>query len=193
MIAKILTCTIVAFSILLSGCSTTNPTKNKSWAKCAAMGGAVWGIPGAIHGLATGGVSLAAGALISGISCARSHKALDDGTLPAPDITGTTVSRFKINSSYLDINSKSALTRFLKGKMDSSFTIIGHTCDLGSKDFNQGLSELRAQSVMKYLLETGVKSQNIKTEGHGENNPLYPNISDENREMNRRVEIIVAD
>ncbi|MDP0588316.1 MAG: OmpA family protein [Candidatus Endonucleobacter bathymodioli] len=193
MTAKILTCSILICSVLLAGCSTTNSTKNTRFGKCAAIGGAVWGIPGAIHGIATGGVSLAAGALISGIACARSDKIINHEFLPAPGIEGTTVARFKINSSSLDIKSKNALASFLEGKMDSSFTITGHTCDLGSKDFNQGLSERRAQSVMKYLLEKGVSSQNIKTKGYRESKPLYPNTSNKNRKMNRRVEIIVAE
>ena len=194
MISRMLTSAVVAVSIFLTGCSTTGSSlTDKSWVKCAAAGGAVWGIPGAVHSLATGGVSLAAGALVSGVACATADEHADNDVLPAPGVDGTTVSRFKINSSYLDRNSKAALDSFLEGKMDAKFTVIGHTCNLGSRDYNQTLSEKRANSVKSYLLKQGVSSANIKVVGKGETQPLYSNTSDENRKKNRRVEIMFQD
>ena len=193
MIARISTLTILLCSVLLAGCSTPGSVNKNNWGKCAAVGGAVWGIPGAVHGLATGGVSLAAGALISGVACAVSSEEVIDHVLPAPGREGTTVARFKFDSAYLDSSSKAGISKFLEGRKNSTFAIIGHTCDIGSRDYNEILSVKRANSVKAYLMENGIDHKNIEVEGHGEREPQYPNTSDKNREQNRRVEILIAD
>ena len=196
--SRMLTLTVLVCSLLITGCSTTGSfsSNTKSWGKCALAGGAVWGIPGAVHGAATGGVSMAAGALLSGIACATaSDDVADSGSdvLPAPGRQGTTVARFKINSALLNGTSNAALDKFLEGRMYSNFTIVGHTCDLGSKAFNQKLSDKRANAVMKYLLKKGVKPNQITVKGEGESKPLVPNSSEANRKKNRRVEILLVD
>jgi len=72
-------------------------------------------------------------------------------------------------------------------------SIEGHTDDVGSKRYNQGLSERRAASVMTYLVEHGVDEGRLTSVGHGEEQPLVENDSDENREKNRRVEFIIIE
>jgi outer membrane protein OmpA-like peptidoglycan-associated protein len=71
----------------------------------------------------------------------------------------------------------------------SEILIAGHTCDIASDDYNQLLSERRAQSVRDFLVGAGLEVDSIRVEGHGEHDPLLPNISEENRSQNRRVEI----
>ncbi len=67
--------------------------------------------------------------------------------------------------------------------------IIGHTDSTGSNSYNQRLSERRAEAVKTYLVEHGVASNRVRTEGRGESEPRASNATAEGRAMNRRVEI----
>jgi outer membrane protein OmpA-like peptidoglycan-associated protein/streptogramin lyase len=69
--------------------------------------------------------------------------------------------------------------------------IEGHTDDVGSQSYNLKLSTQRAQSVADWLVQHGVKKSLIEVKGYGMSHPKVPNNSDENRERNRRVEIVV--
>ena len=71
----------------------------------------------------------------------------------------------------------------------SEILIVGHTCDIASDEYNELLSERRAQSVRDFLEGAGLEVDAIRTEGHGEREPRLPNISEQNRSQNRRVEI----
>jgi len=67
--------------------------------------------------------------------------------------------------------------------------IEGHTDDSGSTQHNQTLSQNRASAVAQYLIKKGISDSRIKTEGYGATKPNVPNTNDENRSLNRRVEI----
>jgi len=72
--------------------------------------------------------------------------------------------------------------------------IEGHTDSVGSQDYNQKLSEDRAQSVSSYLLKEGLPSDRIvAVHGFGKLRPVATNDTPEGRQMNRRVEIIISD
>ncbi|MCB4791898.1 MAG: OmpA family protein [Elusimicrobia bacterium] len=70
--------------------------------------------------------------------------------------------------------------------------VEGHTDSVGSDEYNQGLSEKRAQSSRDYLVSQGVKANDIMSRGFGKNNPIESNDTAEGRQKNRRVEIIVS-
>jgi outer membrane protein OmpA-like peptidoglycan-associated protein len=70
--------------------------------------------------------------------------------------------------------------------------LSAHTDDLGSDKYNDRLSSLRGQAVAKWLKERGVEADRIESKGYGKRKPLVPNDSDENRALNRRVEIKVT-
>jgi OOP family OmpA-OmpF porin len=72
-------------------------------------------------------------------------------------------------------------------------SIEGHTDDDGSKRYNKKLSQKRADSVMAYLVEHGVEEARLVAKGFGEEVPLVPNDSPENKEKNRRVEFIIVE
>jgi OOP family OmpA-OmpF porin len=72
-------------------------------------------------------------------------------------------------------------------------SIEGHTDDDGSAKYNKKLSQKRADSVMKYLVEHGIDAARLSAVGHGEDIPLVPNDSDENKEKNRRVEFLIVE
>lgn len=63
-----------------------------------------------------------------------------------------------------------------------------HTDDVGTNEYNTLLSEKRAMSVKKHLLEKGAKDAQLVAKGYGEGTPLVANDSEENRGANRRVE-----
>jgi len=69
----------------------------------------------------------------------------------------------------------------------SEIVIAGHTCDMGSDEYNIGLSKRRADSVRDYLQQIGLNVDNIRTEGRGEGEPRVANDSIANRSLNRRV------
>lgn len=71
--------------------------------------------------------------------------------------------------------------------------VYGHTDDIGTDGYNQGLSERRAQSVRDYLVQSGVDPEVISTKGFGKSSPRVRDRTEEARAKNRRVEIAVVD
>ncbi len=69
-------------------------------------------------------------------------------------------------------------------------SIHGHTDDVGSDRYNLKLSQKRARSVADAFVDAGMPAARVKSEGFGENKPIVPNTSDQNRAKNRRVEIV---
>jgi OmpA-OmpF porin, OOP family len=63
-----------------------------------------------------------------------------------------------------------------------------HTDSYGADDYNIRLSDNRARSVMEYIISKGISSERIISKGYGETVPVVPNDTDENRQLNRRVE-----
>jgi outer membrane protein OmpA-like peptidoglycan-associated protein len=70
--------------------------------------------------------------------------------------------------------------------------IEGHTDSVGSDDYNQSLSERRADSVKGYLVQQGIPSATIKAIGLGEAQPVASNDTAAGRQRNRRVELVVS-
>lgn len=75
---------------------------------------------------------------------------------------------------------------------DARVIIEGHTDNIGSTTYNQTLSKNRAGSVRDYLLSIeNLKGLNVEIIGHGMSRPISSNDTEEGREKNRRVEIII--
>lgn len=70
-------------------------------------------------------------------------------------------------------------------------SISGHTDYTGSDEYNQVLSEKRAGSVRRYLIEHGVEESRIASKGYGKTTPIADNTTVEGRALNRRVEFEV--
>jgi len=70
--------------------------------------------------------------------------------------------------------------------------VEGHTDSVGTADYNQQLSERRAQSVRSYLVEQRIAPAAVATAGLGESQPVATNDTATGRQQNRRVEIIVS-
>lgn len=69
--------------------------------------------------------------------------------------------------------------------------VQGHTDDQGSERYNQRLSEQRAASVERALLQRGIDEERLQSRGFGLSQPIVPNDSEENRGKNRRVQFII--
>ena len=69
--------------------------------------------------------------------------------------------------------------------------IVGHTDDIGNPEYNQKLSEERAQSVASIFVQQGFKQNDLTAVGRGSSQPFVPNTSDENHASNRRVAVII--
>jgi outer membrane protein OmpA-like peptidoglycan-associated protein len=71
--------------------------------------------------------------------------------------------------------------------------VVGHTDWIGSDEYNQKLSEKRAYSVYKYLVEHDVDREMLSTEGKGETRPIDDNNTESGRARNRRVEFYLTE
>lgn len=70
-------------------------------------------------------------------------------------------------------------------------TVVGHTDSTGDATYNLDLSLKRADAVGSHLLQTGIPSDRLTIEGHGESEPRSSNATAAGRELNRRVEILI--
>jgi outer membrane protein OmpA-like peptidoglycan-associated protein len=70
--------------------------------------------------------------------------------------------------------------------------IEGHTDSVGTDDYNQQLSERRAQVVRDYFVQQGINSGAIEAHGYGKTEPIATNDTPEGRQQNRRVELILS-
>jgi outer membrane protein OmpA-like peptidoglycan-associated protein len=70
--------------------------------------------------------------------------------------------------------------------------IEGHTDGIGSDEYNQQLSEHRAQAVRDYFVQQGINSSAVEARGFGKTEPIASNDSSEGRQQNRRVELILS-
>lgn len=74
----------------------------------------------------------------------------------------------------------------------TTMVVAGHTDSIGDANYNQRLSEYRAQSVANYLLSQGTPSHRLSSVGYGESMPVASNATESGRRQNRRVELIVT-
>lgn len=79
----------------------------------------------------------------------------------------------------------------LKSQATVVVEVAGHTDSVGSEQYNQGLSERRAQAVKDYLESQGITATRLTARGYGEAQPIASNDTEEGRAQNRRVELIV--
>ena len=86
----------------------------------------------------------------------------------------------------------SKLVAFLNQYPDRTVAIEGYTDSVGSEDYNQGLSERRADSVKAYLAGQGIGAIRLSALGKGESDPVAGNDSAAGRQQNRRVEVIIS-
>lgn len=79
----------------------------------------------------------------------------------------------------------------LQKRKDIAVDIVGHTCNIGTEQYNQRLSERRAKAVYDYFVGKGIAAERLTSKGMGETQPAYSNATREGRAKNRRVELHV--
>lgn len=103
---------------------------------------------------------------------------------------------FSSNKAHLKaggMHNVEKLADFLKQYPQQKVLIEGYTDSTGSNSLNQELSDQRANAVRTALLDMGISSERIATRGYGEAFPVAGNDTAANRQLNRRVEIILSD
>ena len=98
--------------------------------------------------------------------------------------------RFDIQPQFQSTLNQVAQT--LNAYPSTMIDVLGHTDSVGSHEYNQRLSEQRAQAVASYLMARGVSQARIAIRGYGETMPIADNGSESGRAANRRVEIKVV-
>ena len=91
---------------------------------------------------------------------------------------------FGFNESILTQESRRQLEELLAAISGNelrsyTFELSGHTCDIGTDAYNQGLSERRADSVRKWLVAHGYPANHLKTKGFGKKHPIADNTTNE--------------
>ena len=112
---------------------------------------------------------------------------------PAPIPFVLTGIVFDTNKAYIRPESYPRLdivAEFMAHKKSARVEISGHTDNVGKPKANKTLSQGRAESCRKYIISKGIDGARIKAVGYGDEKPIVPNDSDENRQKNRRIEVI---
>jgi peptidoglycan-associated lipoprotein len=79
----------------------------------------------------------------------------------------------------------------LQKNPDVRVEIEGHTCNIGTAEYNLALGERRATSVRDYLVSRGISTDRFRTVSYGEERPKYDNAREETRRLNRRAALVV--
>jgi outer membrane protein OmpA-like peptidoglycan-associated protein len=102
---------------------------------------------------------------------------------------------FDFDSSNLTTSAKGNLDKLaqvLVNNPDSNINVYGHTDSVGKADYNQKLSERRANSVKAYLVTKGVDATRLNAMGMGASSPIASNDTASGRAQNRRVEFAIT-
>jgi OOP family OmpA-OmpF porin len=79
----------------------------------------------------------------------------------------------------------------LQQRADVNVEIEGHTCNIGTAEYNLALGERRANAVRDYLSSRGIAASRFRTVSYGEERPKHDNAREETRRLNRRAALVV--
>jgi outer membrane protein OmpA-like peptidoglycan-associated protein len=216
MVNRFLKVAVVAVALIaVAACETVNPYTNETQTSKAAKGAGIGAAAGAVVGLLTKGDKLQNALIGAGVGALAGggvgyymdvqEKKLRDRLAG----TGVSVTRmgdnitlnmpsnitFALNSADLNaqfFNALDGVSMVLKEYDKTVVEVAGHTDSSGSDQYNQSLSERRAQAVAGYLSSHGVKTQRLITIGAGEGHPMASNDTEQGRSANRRVELTIV-
>lgn len=104
---------------------------------------------------------------------------------------------FETNSAEIKLDSHTLMNEIaevlLTNPSITKVEIQGHTDNKGKADYNVTLSQERAESVRRFLIEAGVEGSRLEAKGFGPKAPLAPNITAAGRAKNRRVEFHIVE
>jgi len=195
----------LAVSIFLYGCGASNAVKG------GVIGGASGGVVGGVIGHYAGNTALGAiiGAAVVGTAGVLIGNHMDKQAAEMKkDMSGAEIERvgegikitfdsgilFATNSTTLESAAKTNIQKFaaiLNKYPDTNILVTGYTDSDGTDEYNQTLSERRAEAVSNYAAAQGVSSSRLSIVGFGESNPVASNDTATGKRQNRRVEIAV--
>lgn len=201
--------TAIVLTIFLAACASSQDDPNRKTKQGAATGAAAGAAVGAVVGnqsdnTAQGAViGAAVGAAVGAVIGRRmdqQQKELQqiegvEVTRPAEDQIEVSVKNdilFDFNSYAMRPDARRTINEMaevFQKYQDTTITVEGHADAVGSDDYNQTLSEQRADSVADYIISQGVGRSRVISRGYGETQPVATNDTPEGRQLNRRVEI----
>lgn len=208
-------CTALATLVFASACTTVNPYTREQQTSKAVKGAGIGAAVGAVAGLLTKGDKLENALIGAGVGAIAGggvgyYMDVQEAKLRQKvEGTGVSVTRmgdnitlnmpsnitFALNSSDLNAqfyNALDGVSMVLKEYDKTVVEVAGHTDSSGSDQYNQALSERRAQSVASYLGSHGVVGTRLIPVGAGESHPVASNDSEQGRATNRRVELTIV-
>lgn len=197
---------VFGMSLSFSGCASMSKTQEG-----AAIGGAAGAVLGGIIGNQTGSTARGAiiGAAVGGAAGVLIGRQMDEqAEALEEELPGAEVERvgegiqvtfdsgilFDFDSYALRPEAREHLANLatsLQEYSDSEVLIVGHTDSSGADDYNQRLSENRANAAGNLLIRSGVAPSRVKMMGLGETEPIAPNDTEEGMQQNRRVEVAI--
>ncbi|MBI3263202.1 MAG: OmpA family protein [Acidobacteria bacterium] len=83
------------------------------------------------------------------------------------------------------------VVRTLRENADVRVEVEGHTCNIGTAEYNLALGERRSTAVRDYLTSHGIDASRLRTVSYGEEKPKHDNSREETRRLNRRAALVV--
>jgi peptidoglycan-associated lipoprotein len=173
---------LVSTLVLAAGCASKKPkTDGPAGTETTSSTGAGAGSSAQTSGVATVDADRGAGTGAGG--------ALGpEGALGAQRVIYFDYDSADIRNDYIDVIA--AHGRFLAGNATVRVRLEGHSDERGSREYNIGLSERRAQTVKRALALQGVQETQVTTVAYGEERPAAAGSDDNAYSKNRRVEIV---
>jgi peptidoglycan-associated lipoprotein len=115
-------------------------------------------------------------------------------TQPAPQTFAFEDVHFEFDRSTLRADALRVLDEAVAAMQANNtlrLTIEGHTCNIGTAEYNLALGERRAVSVRDYLASRGIGADRLQTVSFGEEQPRHDNAREETRRLNRRAALVV--
>ena len=182
---------LICTALILSGCGNMS-----NLAKGSAIGGGSGAAVGAGVGALIGKkMDNKAAELAAAMEDANVEVVTDANDLKAVKVTLESGILFNTSSSTLNDASKAALKKFaanMADMPDTDLTILGHTDNTGTPEYNEKLSVQRAASVAGFLQNCGMSVDRMTIEGRSFHEPVADNSTKECRLQNRRVEIYIS-
>jgi len=163
--------------------------------KAAAIGAGIGTAVGAGTGALIGNKMDKKAAELAALEDAQVETVTDVNGLKAIKVTFDSGILFDFNKSALKPEAKASLDKFAEKMADMTETninVYGHTDNVGTAEANKKVSNQRAETVAKYLIQKGIAKDRIVADGLSFDFPVADNDTEEGRAQNRRVEIYVS-
>ena len=163
--------------------------------KGAAIGAAIGAVAGGTAGTLIGKKMDKQAKELAQIPGAQVDTVTDQNNLTAIKVTFDSGILFGFNKTNLSESAKTSLSQFatsLRNNPETNVQIFGYTDNVGTRAANDKVSTERASVVKTYLVNSGVNSSRLSSQGMAWENPVASNDTEAGRAQNRRVEIYIS-